>query len=428
MMRRLLDRNIATMVAVVLLGQVMAGVMLQVLVLRPQSERIADVTAEMTETIGRFMARMTMEERHQLVAHFNQDDAVVILPGNAPPKKGHRRPTLIERDFLRAIAHRLNHDQPVEFRADTDDRLWVRLWLGGEDWWVSLTPRRLRAPLMSVLIAMGTALIAAIAGGIALQRHVDRPLRNLVSSVDAYGPDRLSHAPMSENGPEEIAAVARAFNRLTERIAGHEAERALMLGAVSHDLRTPLTRLRLLLDMMRGADPDLMTRAAQQVDRIEDMLAQFLDLARGFEKEALEQVDLAALLVGAAMDAGFDPAHDEVTMDITVDVAPLRPIAMSRAITNLLSNARRHGAPPYTISAKRDGGDLVISIGDTGPGFDPARAQELSRPFARGDLARGGDHAGLGLAIVSRVMAAHHGSLHFMRDGPQFIAQLRLPL
>jgi signal transduction histidine kinase len=124
----------------------------------------------------------------------------------------------------------------------------------------------------------GTALIAAIAGGIALQRHVDRPLRNLVSSVDAYDPDRLSHAPMSENGPEEIAAVARAFNRLTERIAGHEAERALMLGAVSHDLRTPLTRLRLLLDMMRAAPirPDDTRRATGGSDR--SHASPFLDL------------------------------------------------------------------------------------------------------------------------------------------------------
>jgi two-component system osmolarity sensor histidine kinase EnvZ len=141
----------------------------------------------------------------------------------------------------------------------------------------------------------------------------------------------------------------------------------------------------------------------------------------------LEQVDLAALLVGAAMDAGFDPAHDEVTMDITVDgpIAPHRYVA--RHHQSFVQRKAAWGSALYHQRQTR-WGDLVISIGDTGPGFDPARAQELSRPFARGDLARGGDHAGLGLAIVSRIMAAHHGSLHFMRDGPQFIAQLRLPL
>jgi two-component system osmolarity sensor histidine kinase EnvZ len=128
------------------------------------------------------------------VARFNQDDAVLIRPGDEAPDIGLRRPTLIESEFLKAIAHRLNHDRPLEWRCDTGGRLWVRLWLGGEDWWVSLTPRRMRAPLFHADRA-GQRGAGGDCGGIVLHRYTDR-LRALVGAVDAYDPDLPRTGPM----------------------------------------------------------------------------------------------------------------------------------------------------------------------------------------------------------------------------------------
>jgi two-component system osmolarity sensor histidine kinase EnvZ len=424
-LQRLLDRNIAILVVVVLFGQLLASVLLYALVMRPQTVRLAEATAEMADTIGRSMAQMSPGERRALVARFNADDAVLIRPGETAPAAGYRRPTLVERAFIAAISRRLNHGQPVEWRSDRRGRLWVRLWLGGEDWWVSLTPERLRAPLTSTLIALSTALIAAVAGGVALQRLIDRPLRRLVEAVDSFEPER-TRAALPQDGPQEVAAVARAFNRMTERLAWQEAERALMLGAVSHDLRTPLTRLRLSLEMLHDSDVELLAGARRQVDRIEVMLGQFLELARSFESEAVVECDVVALLAGAALDGGLG-------CDLTLDLperlgARLRPTAIGRAVANLLGNAGRHGQAPFFLRARAAQGRLAIAVGDSGEGFDPAAAEAYCRPFTRGDEARGGGGAGLGLAIVARIAAAHGGRLLFERREGAFWAQLELPL
>ena len=424
MMRRLLDRNIAILVVVVLAGQLLAATLLYQLVMRPQTMRLAEMTAEMTDTIGKTMAHMSPAERRALVSRFKSDDAVLIRPGEQPPDIGMRRPTLIENEFIAAISHRLNNDQPVEWRSDTQSRLWVHLWLGGEDWWVSLTPRGLRTPMTSTLIALGSALFVAIAGGIVLQRIIDTPLRKLVHSVDDYDADRAGE-PIAETGPQEIAAVAHAFNRMTSRLAAQEAERALMLGAVSHDLRTPLTRLRLSLAMLHGADTEMLESAGRQVDRIETMLTQFLDFARGFDSEAAEPVEIAPLLRRCADDARIG---DDAYIDCSASLSLVaRPVALERAITNLLGNARRYGCAPFWLEARVQEGQTIVSVGDSGNGFDPTLSKALSRPFARGDKARGGDGTGLGLAIVDRIAKSHGATLSFRFRDALFWAEIAFP-
>ncbi len=414
-MRRLLDRNIATLVVVVLAGQALAAILFYQLVIHPQSMRVAEVIAEMTDAIGKSMAHMTPAERRAMVSRFNADDAVLIRPSDQPPAFGVRRATILERDFLSAISHRMNHDVPVQWRADAQSRLWVHLDLGGEAWWISMTPRKLRTPWLSTIIALGSALFAAIGGGIALQLFIDKPLRRLVRAADAYDPDRAGEA-LAETGPAEIAAVAHAFNRMTGRLAEQEAERAVMLAAVSHDIRTPLTRLRLSLAMAQGADSEMLESASRQVDRIEAMLRQFLDFSRGFDNESIESCEIAPLVQRCAAESGLG---DALTVVVPPGIwATVRPIALERAVANLLANARRHGLPPFRLEAQAGGGFVTIAVGDSGTGFDPAISAALCRPFARGDAARGGDGAGLGLAIAARIASAHNGHLNFaFRDG-----------
>ena len=127
---------------------------------------------------------------------------------------------------------------------------------GHEYYWVSISAPRLGGPLVSLFSTMFAAFLVATVGGIILQRRLDRPLRNLARGVENYDPG-ADHSMLPEEGPQEIAAVAHAFNRMTRRLTEQEAERALMLAGVSHDLRTPLARLRLSLEMMRGHDAGL---------------------------------------------------------------------------------------------------------------------------------------------------------------------------
>lgn len=425
MFRRLVHRNVALLVCVVLAGQVLAGLLVMRLVINPQVTRIAAVTAGMIETLSHTLAELPPDRQRVLLAGLNGGGNVAIRPVANGPSDGPRFPTAIERLFMRAVAARLTSQPDLVWRTDAGRRLWVKLRLGNGSYWVSLTPPRSRAAMTSLLMACCVAFLVSLAGGLALQRWFDTPLRRLRQAVDGYDPDRPG-PPLSEEGPEEVAAVACAFNRMTGRLAEQDAERALMLAGVSHDLRTPLTRLRLSLAMMHGVDAELEESAARQVDRIEAMLRQFLDFARGFEAEPFEPVPIGALL--ARVVAESDAAQDTELVVPAGLVVPVRPAALARAVANLLGNARRHGAAPYRVEAAAQAGEVVVAVCDSGAGMDEALARHVRAPFARGDRARGGDGAGLGLAIVERVAAAHGGALSFERRVGGFAAVLRLHL
>jgi two-component system osmolarity sensor histidine kinase EnvZ len=173
--------------------------------------------------------------------------------------------------------------------------------------------------------------------------------------------------------------------------------------------------------MMHGSDAELEATALRQVDRIEGMLAQFLDFARGFDAEPLVACDIGKLIGQIAADHGKEVVEFDVEPGLR---AMLRPNAVTRAIDNLVTNALRHGAPPVRIAARQSGSRLRIAVSDGGPGIDLACAQDLIRPFARGDAARGGEGAGLGLALGERVAAAHGGSLGFDRSAGKFTVLL----
>lgn len=422
--RSLLRRNVALMVAVVLAGQILAGLFVVLFVMGPQIERVAAVSADMVLGISQGMEGLPVDRQRAVLARFERGGEIEIrthLSGAAPRA---RFPSYIERRFIRAMNARLAPDQNLDWRKGEGNRLWFRLRLGANSYWVSATPPSQRSALASLVYALASAFVVAVAAGLYLQRRLDAPLRRLAAEVEAYDPQRES-AAVAVAGPREVAAVAGAFNRMAERLRGEEAERSLMLAGVSHDLRTPLTRLRLCLEMMQGADAELEASAERQVDRIEAMLEQFLDFARGFQNEAVRSCDLGLLLVMILRDT--DP-ENQVRAFLPEGVElPLRTLAVSRAVGNLLGNALRHGTAPITLELRATPREAIVVVGDAGEGFDAARAEELTRPFARGDSARSGDGAGLGLAIAERVALAQGGRLEFAQGGFGFEARIVLP-
>lgn len=422
MFNRLIYRNIALLVGVVLAGQVLAGGLVLLLVIRPQVDRVANVTSEAIGALSMAMAEIPAERRSALLESINRQGGMAIRPAADAPSDGIRFPSFVERQFIRALADRMTTQERLDWRTDREGRLWVRLQLSGSDYWISVTPRHTRGAFASLVLAFCTAFVVAVVSGLALQRRLDLPLRRLALAVDGYTPDTVPQ-PLDTSGPQEVAAVATALNRMTQRLAEQDAERAVMLGGVSHDLRTPLTRLRLCLEMMHCDDSELEMTALRQVDRIEVMLGQFLDFARGFDAEPPTTCDIARLVEQVAADHGQSAVKVEVEPGLT---APVRRNAVVRAIDNIVTNALRHGAPPVQIAAWHSGGMLHIAISDGGPGIDPNRAQELIRPFARGDAARSREGAGLGLAIAERVAAAHGGRLAFDWSDGQFTVVLKI--
>jgi len=424
MFKTLFLRNVALLVAVVLAGFLLAAIMTMVLVVRPQTGRIADVSAAMIDVLSLAMEEMPESGRRNILESLNREGRIRILPAHDVPPDGSGYPTALERVFMRALASRLaTHDEFV-WKIGEDRRLWVRIALGGTPYWVSVMSPGVSGPLTNLMIGLAVAFVVALFGGLVIQRRIDRPLRRLAAGVESYD-GYQKRIKLDEDAPEEIAAVARAFNRMTRRLDEAEKDRALMLAGVSHDLRTPLARLRLSLEMLAGRDPELDASAGRQVDQIERMLRQFLDFGRGGDDEEPTLTDVGAVVAGSIDDAGL---AGQVAINVSAGLsAELRVATIRRAVTNLLVNAGRFGAPPISINAFADGATLAIEVCDQGPGIDPGEIERLSRPFARGDVARGGEGTGLGLAIVERAARVHDGTLSFARTPCGFCARLALP-
>ena len=273
--------------------------------------------------------------------------------------------------------------------------------------------------------------MAAMALGIALAsalvvRWITRPLRRLADAADGIGRD-LAARPMPTDGPSEVRHAAAAFNAMQERIRLLVEDRTEALAAVSHDLRTPLARLKL----RAGFLPEGEERARMEDDIVEMewMVARTLDYIReGRDAEPTVQTDLAAILQTLASDAS-DAGHDVIYEGPPRAVLPLRRLAAKRAFANLVDNAVRHGAPPIRLTIEQAPDTLIAEVRDAGPGIAPEdRARALS-PFQQLDTARGTGGSGLGLAIAQRFTEASAGTLHLgSSDEGGLLVRVSLPL
>ncbi|MBL8511009.1 MAG: HAMP domain-containing protein [Betaproteobacteria bacterium] len=267
--------------------------------------------------------------------------------------------------------------------------------------------------------------IVALAGAILLVRRVTRPLRALATAAHELGQGKQP-PPVTEVGPEEVKAVAKAFNQMREDLQRLDSERTLFLAGVSHDLRTPLARLRLGLEML-PADPTQRDDLEKDIDDINGIIDQFTDFARDESKETIEVIDLHDLIHQAAERA------TRMGAKITLDLAEhskirARPRAIARLINNLLDNARKHASPDITVRTRRAADGMVLSVLDRGPGIPAAEVARLKQPFTRLDDARSGHSgAGLGMAIIERIAHIHGGRFELLpRDGGGLEARVTL--
>lgn len=419
----LLKQNIAVLAASILAALVVSLVLVAGLVLRPQIERSAADTAQMIRSLELSFAQMDPFQQIHFAEALRAGDALDVLIADAAPEDTNMQRSWMSRYFLRVLSER-HGIAASDVVIDAEGRVWARIDAADAPYWLSLRALPETDPVAGLAIASGIALLAALVGGIALQRRIALPLKRLEEAVgrmsspsDAYDSDIAR--------PREIAAVSRALTDMSKRLQVAEADRALMLAGVSHDLRTPLTKLRLALAMLRDADAELVAGAERNVVRIEGMLGQFLDFARGFETEATRTVSLRSLLQ-QTIEACADPLA--VALDAPADVViRVKEAALLRALDNLLTNAFKYGKAPIAVEARVFGGDVIIDVRDSGHGISPAEARDLMRPFARGNAARAGEGTGLGLAIVEQVAKAHMGAVEFERNAATFTARIRIP-
>ncbi len=270
---------------------------------------------------------------------------------------------------------------------------------------------------------VGTALLLFGIAAMFMRNQV-RGIRRLARAAEAFGLGREIPAIRPE-GATEVRQAAVAFNRMQDRIRRFLAQRTEMLAGVSHDLRTPLTRLRLALAMLPRDEAwrEDVQEMTDDVEEMERMISGYLAFARGERTEQAKPIDLSAMLSDVAAAARRGGANIEINVPDTLTVS-LRADAVRRAITNLVDNARRH-AGRIALSAIPRGRSVLVNVDDDGPGIAAEQREDVFRPFQSG-LAGG---TGLGLTIARDIVRAHGGDIS-LEDSPLggLRARVRLPV
>ena len=437
--RSLLGRNLLLMAALIVLGQLLAAVLVRQMIFQPRVALVADGVARNVAALRAGLQALPPAQRAAFVDAFNQQ-AVAATPPVAPQSAA-RRALLspMERQFVLAVARRLGVDdaatapQPL-WRRDSTGMLALRVDHPGADgpesYWLNLpSVFPTRTFTGAWLAATLASMLLALLGAWWLQRHIHRPLAQVVGAARQLAQGQAP-AVLPEAGPEEIATVARSFNHMAQSLAAADHERALMLAGVSHDLRTPLTKLRLGVEIAGAQiDAPLAASMARSIDEMDGIVGQFLQFARSGEAEAPTPASLNDLAQAVA-EAQADHGRALVLELGALPDVLVGPQALRRALDNLVENAWRHGQPPVVLRTGADANSVWLEVQDQGPGIGADDIDRMRQPFARGGGAArtGPPGAGLGLAIVERVARSHGGRLELhSAPGAGLRARLVLP-
>jgi two-component system osmolarity sensor histidine kinase EnvZ len=304
--------------------------------------------------------------------------------------------------------------------------LWVSFFIGDQEFWVAVPRERVEhRTSQRLLVWGGVVLVLALIGAYFIARQVARPLKQLAQAARQIGQGEMPQ-PLPERGAQEIAAVARAFNQMSSDLAANERERALVLAGISHDLRTPLARVRLAAEL--SADASLREGLAADVEQMDAVIRQFLDYARLDENEAAVQTDMRALVQEVAQR--FRPQARSLALELhDVPMLRVRPLLLKRALANLLDNAVKYGGGAITVQLAQQGDRVVLEVADRGTGIPAAQREAALRPFVRLETARSdAAGSGLGLAIVARAARLLGGEFALAdREAGGLVARLVLP-
>lgn len=316
----------------------------------------------------------------------------------------------------------------IAWARDGVEGFWVSFFIDEDEFWIALPRERVDPDVAWEWIGWGAlTVVLSLFAAWSIASRIARPLSDLARAARLVGRG-VTPEPLAERGPKELRTVAAAFNRMTSDLESIERERSMVLAGISHDLRTPLSRLRLALEMS-GGEESIVTGMSADIEEMDQVIGQFLDFARG-ESERRETTDLDALVrdvvdhytrLGKDVRLATAPAAGTV---------PLTRVGVRRAIMNLVDNALRYAGEPVEIATRRTGRHAVVEVLDRGPGIPIGEAERIKRPFTRLQASRGGQGgSGLGLAIVERVARAHGGTLELLaRKGPGLLARLSLSL
>jgi two-component system osmolarity sensor histidine kinase EnvZ len=427
-------RTLAVIVVSMVLSQATATWLLDHYVTQPRVNASIGLFVSHLRTIVAAVQTLGPAEQREFVSRIAQNDGIRV---SMEPRGEGMRPAP-DRMPLRIFRERLRdafgpeaevYNRASEGRAGAGRLLWIKLPLRERELWIAIPRARVERDTGLALVVWGiVGLAIAILATFFLVSRLNHPLAELARAAAQLGRG-ADPPPVSETGPTEIREVARAFNQMKEDLRRNERDRATFLAGVSHDLRTPLARMRLDVEMLDGkVDAEVQRGMVSDLADMGAIIDQFMDFTRSESAEPLSGVNLAELARACAERAARSGIDVRCELQ-EVPLRMLRPLAMQRLLDNLLANAGRHAGGEVLLRTRAEGDAVVISVLDHGPGIPAELVEHLKQPFTRRDSSRSGaSGAGLGLAIVNRVAALHGGTLDLLPvEGGGLEARVTLP-
>jgi two-component system, OmpR family, osmolarity sensor histidine kinase EnvZ len=422
------------LLALLLLGGIFAWVQtFRALEFEPRAVQSAQQIASLVNLSRAALRFADSINRITLVKTISDQEAVRVQPREPGDRWD---PFEVDR-FSRAIGHelrsRLGNDTLVASNVNGIPGLWVGFTIDKDPYWLQADPTRVK-PLASStwLLWVSIALLATVFGSATIAKLINQPLRDLSFAASRIRDGEFESQLDESTMTAEIRAVNMGFNRMARELAKVEEDRAVMLAGISHDLRTPLARLRLEAEMSVN-DEVAKQNMAQDIDQLDAIIGKFMDYARPGEVQ-LKPVHLSSLIEREM--AGFrDPSQIRIEARVAIDTRVLADeVELGRVFANLFENARRYGKSADTgvaeveVTYSRTGPWVTISVRDHGPGVPPQKLAAVTTPFYRGDTARTeAIGTGLGLAIVDKNIGRMGGAFEVANapDGG-FVANVKL--
>jgi len=393
----------------------------------PRSRELAQQTVSTVNLTRAALVNADPERRRQLLIELNETEGLRVYPVTASEKTEPLPDDPLLERVVQKVRGALGGETRFAYSRDGEEGFWVSFFIDEDEFWVMLPRERFEPGFgLQWLGWLAAVIVAALLGAWFIASNIARPLAAMRRAAMRLGRGQ-PHQPLPEQGPREMRTVATAFNRMASNLEAMERERAMVLAGISHDLRTPLSRLRLALEMS-GADEHATDAMIADIDEIDAIIGQFLDFARGADEQKGEH-DIGQV-VGELAEH-----YARIGKDVRFIRHSMKPfrfarMALRRAVANLVDNALRYAGEPVEIELLARNPEVAIEVRDLGPGIPPPEVERLKRPFTRLDDSRSGvGGSGLGLAIVERIAQAHGGTLELVPRSPRgLIARLVLPV
>ena len=423
------------LLALLLAGGIFAWVQtLRALEFEPRAVQAAQQTADLVNLSRTALRSVDAINRVALLKTMSsQQQAVRVLPREPGDTWETFATDRFSQNVTDQLMSRLGPDAVVARSVNGKAGMWVGFSIERDRYWLH-TDTAHPGPLTggTWFVWVGIALLATLVGSVVIARLINRPLRELSFAASRIREGDLDSRLDENTLTSEIREVNRGFNRMARELAKVEEDRAVMLAGISHDLRTPLARLRLETEMS-VSDDEAKRNMAADIEQLDHIINKFMDYARPGETE-MRPVHLSQLVDREAQPFR-DPKEIRISSRIAIDLAVLADdTELGRVFANLFENARRYGRSTDTgiavvnVSYAKTGPWVIVTVRDHGPGVAPEKIAQLTTPFFRGDAARtAATGAGLGLAIVDKSLARMGGSLELSNapDGG-LVVRLRL--